>query len=349
MTIENPACPLPFSHHDTIQMGHGSGGRLMADLIDAIFKPAFANPILGQMDDSAVIDSMPGRLAFTTDSYVVDPLFFPGGDIGDLAVNGTVNDLSMSGARPLYLSAAFILEEGFPLADLQKITASMQRASLRAGVQIVCGDTKVVDRGKGDKLFITTSGIGLIQHPWTISSRSLQPGDAILVSGTLGDHGIAVLSQRRGLQFETQIRSDTAPLNEMVQSLLDACDDGVHALRDATRGGLTAVLNEFARASQVGIEIDGSRIPVQPAVANACELLGLDPLHLANEGKLVAVVQENRAEKALRALQNLPLGKQAAVIGRVVQEPAGQVSIKTGLGNWRILDQPAGEPLPRIC
>ncbi|MEW6741601.1 MAG: hydrogenase expression/formation protein HypE [Planctomycetota bacterium] len=343
------ACPLPISQHQTIQLAHGSGGRLMDHLIHELFLRAFDNPVLGRLDDHATLELGGLRLSVSTDSFVVDPLFFPGGDIGELAVNGTVNDVSMGGARPLFLTAGFILEEGFPLGDLERIVASMQHAAERAGVVIVAGDTKVVNRGKGDKVFINTTGIGVIEHDHTISCRRLAAGDRLLLSGTVADHGIAILSQREGLSFDTPIESDTAPLNELVHAMVAAGGSSVHALRDPTRGGLAATLDEFAQASAVSIRVQEAAIPVKPAVAGACELLGLDALHIANEGKLVAAVAPDRADRVLAVMRSHELGRDAACIGEVVAEPAGLVSVQTRLGPWRVLDRPAGEPLPRIC
>lgn len=342
-------CPLPITQHDTIQLGHGSGGKMMNDLIGKLFLWAFDNPYLNKLDDQAVVEINGVRLAISTDSFVVDPIFFPGGNIGELAVYGTVNDVCMSGGRPLFLAASVILEEGFPLADLRQVVESMAAAARRAGVMIVTGDTKVVNKGKGDKIFINTTGLGVLEHPWQISAGQIQPGDAVLLSGSLGDHGIAILSRREGLAFETPITSDTAPLHELVAAVLQAGGQAVHALRDPTRGGLAATLNEFAVAARVGIRIREDRIPVKPAVAGACEILGLDPLYVANEGKLVAVVAAARAEAVLHALQAHPLGREAALIGEVMAGSPGLVTMQTRLGGWRIVDLLVGEQLPRIC
>ena len=341
------SCPLPITEHDTIQLSHGSGGKLTNELISKLFVWAFDNPALRKQDDQAVIEIGDRKLSFTTDSFVVDPIFFPGGDIGELAVNGTVNDICMNGATPLYLSAGMIIEEGFPLTDLEKIVISMRDAAARAGVVIVTGDTKVVNRGKGDKIFINTAGIGLIEHDLDISSTNLKPGDVIILSGTIADHGIAVMSKRENLSFETPIESDTASLNSLVVTLLKA--GTARAMRDPTRGGLAATLNEFAQASKVGIRIREDKIPVNPAVTGACEILGLDPLYVANEGKLVAVVPKDRAEAVLKAMRAHPLGKDAVIIGDVVSEQSGMVSMMTRIGGWRIVDMPVGEQLPRIC
>lgn len=344
-------CPAPLQHYPAVVMGHGSGGRMMADLIAHLFVPHFQNDLLDQLGDSAVVE-LPGsdsvRLAFTTDSFVVRPLFFPGGDIGELAVNGTVNDLAMSGARPLALSAGFIIEEGLPMERLARLTASMAGACRFAGVTLAAGDTKVVERGHGDGLFINTAGLGLIPAGVDIAPRNARPGDVVIASGTLGDHGIAILSVREGLQFEAEVESDTAPLNGLVEAMLAAAPD-IHCLRDVTRGGLAAVLNELAAASQVGIEVEEERVPVTPAVHTACEMLGLDAWQIANEGKLVAVVAEAAAEAVVEAMRGHPLGGQAAMIGRVVADHARLVVNCTRIGGRRIVDLPPGELLPRIC
>ncbi len=334
-------------------MGHGSGGKMMADLIRHLFVPLFDNNLLAKLGDSTVLDipsdgSGHFRLAFTTDSFVVHPLVFPGGDIGELAVNGTVNDLAMSGARPLFLSAGFILEEGLPMDLLGQIAASVAAACEEAGVQLVAGDTKVVDKGHGDGLYINTSGIGIVPHGIEIGPSHAQAGDAVIVSGTMGDHGIAIMSVREGLEFETQIVSDTAPLNGLVEAMLMA-SPRIHCLRDATRGGLAAVLNELASASRVGIEFEEQRVPVNPAVGAACEMLGLDPFYVANEGKLVAIVPEEDAEAVLDAMRAHPFGQLASRIGCVVEEHPGIVVARTEIGGSRVLDLPAGVLLPRIC
>ncbi len=342
-------CPLPITQHDTIQLGHGSGGKMMNDLIGKLFLWAFDNPYLNKLDDQAVVEINGVRLAVSTDSFVVDPIFFPGGNIGELAVYGTVNDVCMSGGRPLFVAASVILEEGFPLEDLRRVVEAMAVAARRAGVQIVTGDTKVVNKGKGDKIFITTTGIGVIEHPWVISAGQIKPGDAVLLSGSIGDHGMAILSRREGLAFETAIVSDTAPLHELVAVVVQAGGAAVHALRDPTRGGLAATLNEFATTARVGIRLREDRIPVKPAVAGACEILGLDPLYVANEGKLVAVVAAPQAEAVLRAMRQHPLGHDAALIGDVVSDRPGLVTMQTRLGAWRMVDMLVGEQLPRIC
>lgn len=341
-------CPLPLRDQPDILLGHGGGGKLTAELIEHLFYPAFANDLLEARGDSAVLTFGAGRLAFTTDSFVVRPLFFPGGSIGELAVHGTVNDLAMMGAKPLYLSAGFILEEGLPISTLGGIVSLMGAAAREAGVRIVTGDTKVVDRGHGDGVFINTSGIGVIPDGVDIRPERVQPGDIVLVSGTLGDHGMAILSVREGLEFEAIIRSDCAPLNGMVEALLAAAP-GTRALRDATRGGAAAALNEIARAAGVGVMIDEQRVPVNPATAAACELLGMDALHVANEGKLVAFVPRAQAEAALAALRAHPFGAQAAIIGEAVETHPGVLVGRTGIGGRRVIDLQVGEQLPRIC
>lgn len=359
-------CPRPLQNYPTIVMGHGAGGKMMADLIEHLFAPAFDNEWLGQMGDSTAIDvsqvggqgsKVAGRrskVAFTTDSFVVSPLFFPGGNIGELAVYGTVNDLAMRGAKPLFLSAGFILEEGLPMETLGNIVTAMAAACRKAGVKIATGDTKVVQRGHGDGVYINTSGIGVIPEGVDIAPQNARPGDVVLVSGTMGDHGIAVLSVREGLAFESPIRSDTAPLNGLVEAMMAACKTSevgqpIHCLRDATRGGLAAVLNELAAASKVGIEFDERKVPIRPEVNAACEMLGLDPFYIANEGKLVAIVAEEAADKVLAAMREHEFGKDAAIIGRVVAEHPGLVTARTAIGGQRIVDVPAGELLPRIC
>jgi hydrogenase expression/formation protein HypE len=346
--LPGSTCPLPIFEHNQIVLGHGSGGKLSAQLIERIFLPAFSNPALDKLDDQAVLQVNGSRLAFTTDSFVVTPIFFPGGDIGDLAVNGTVNDLAMSGARPLYLSAAFILEEGLATEDLRRVVNSMREAAQAAGVQLVTGDTKVVNRGKGDKVFITTTGIGVVEKPVSISADRAQPGDKIILSGYIGDHGMAILSQRENLEFEGVIESDTAPLNGLVAAMLDASDE-IHCLRDATRGGVATVLNEIAGRSGVGMLLDETVIPVRETVRGACEILGLDPLYVANEGKLVAVVAADKAEAVLAAMRAHPYGWEARLIGEVVAEHPRMVLMKTEIGGTRVLDTLFGEQLPRIC
>jgi hydrogenase expression/formation protein HypE len=340
-------CPRPLQNYPTIVMGHGSGGRMMADLIEHLFAPAFDNQWLAQMGDSTALELPTGKTAFTTDSFVVSPLFFPGGNIGELAVYGTVNDLAMRGAKPLYLSAGFILEEGLPMEMLGNIVTAMAQACKQAGVKIVTGDTKVVQRGHGDGLYINTSGIGIIPEGVDINPLNAKPGDAVLVSGTMGDHGIAIMSVREGLTFETEIKSDTAPLNGLVEVMMAA--GKIHCLRDATRGGLAAVLNELAGSSRVGIEFNEMKVPIRPEVNAACEMLGLDPLYIANEGKLVAILPEDVAKNILSAMRGHEKGKDAAIIGRVVSDHSGLVTAKTSIGGMRVVDVPAGELLPRIC
>ncbi|HET6982789.1 MAG TPA: hydrogenase expression/formation protein HypE [Myxococcaceae bacterium] len=339
---------MPLVDSEQILLGHGSGGKLTAQLIERTLLPAFRNPILDQLDDQAVLPVAGGRLAFTTDSYVVTPIFFPGGDIGELAVNGTVNDLAVGGARPLWLSLAFILEEGLPLAELERVVASIRGAAERAGVTVVTGDTKVVGRGSGDKVFINTSGIGLVAEGVTLGSAQVRPGDAILVSGSIGDHGVAILSARERLGLEGDLASDTAPLHELCAAVLTAFP-GVHAMRDPTRGGVAATLVEIATRRKLGIDVDERAVPVKDVVRGACELLGLDPLLVANEGKLVVFVPEEGADRVLGAMRAHPLGRQSARIGRVVADHPGFVRLVTPIGGERILDLPFGESLPRIC
>lgn len=341
-------CPVPIAETKEILLGHGSGGKLTAQLIERLLLPAFRNPILEALDDQAIVTIDGTRLAFTTDSYVVTPIFFPGGDIGELAVNGTVNDLAMGGARPLFLSLALILEEGLALEDLRRVVESARRAAQQAGVPIVTGDTKVVGRGSGDKIFINTSGIGLVPPGVEMSSGRVRPGDAILLSGTIGDHGIAILSVREGLEFEGEIRSDTAALHELSAAVVAAAP-GIHAMRDPTRGGVAATLVEIASRRRVGIQVDERAIPIRDTVRGACEILGLDPLVVANEGKLVAFVPEKQSDRALDALRGHPLGRDAARIGTVTADHPGIVRLRTPIGGDRILDLPFGESLPRIC
>jgi hydrogenase expression/formation protein HypE len=333
---------------DRILLAHGSGGESSHELIASLFVRVFDNPLLHPLDDSATIPLEGLRLAFTTDSYVVTPIFFPGGDIGKLAVCGTVNDLSTSGARPLFLSSGFIIEEGFLLSDLKKIVSSMQKTASEAGVKIATGDTKVVNRGGADGIFINTAGIGLIPPGVMISGANARPGDQVLLSGTIGDHGVAILSAREGLQFSTALESDCAPLNDLVAKMVSASPE-IRCLRDPTRGGLSSTLNELARQSGVGIWVEESRIPVQEEVRGACELLGFEPWNLANEGKLVAIVAAGGAEAVLGAMQAHPLGRNAVRIGEVREDPPGKVLLRTPLGSTRILDMMVGEPLPRIC
>jgi hydrogenase expression/formation protein HypE len=342
------SCPLPLRDYPNIILGHGGGGRLSADLVEHLFLPAFAGSTLEKLGDAAVVPAPSGRLAFSTDSYVVHPLFFPGGSIGELAVHGTVNDLAMMGARPLYLSVAFILEEGLPLPTLGAIVDRMAAAAREAGVVIATGDTKVVDKGHGHGCYITTSGIGILAAGIDIGPDRARPGDAVLVSGTLGDHGMAVMSVREGLEFGTRLESDTASLAGLVATLL-AATPGVHVLRDPTRGGLASSLNEIAQSSRVGIFIEETSLPVRTEVQAACDLLGMDPVYVANEGKLTAIVAPESAETALAVLRRHPLGRDAAIIGRVTAEHPGLLVAKTAIGGKRVVPMQMGEQLPRIC
>jgi hydrogenase expression/formation protein HypE len=343
------SCPLPKSRYEQIVLGHGSGGLLTADLIQRIFVPGFGNEVLAALEDQAMLELPSGdRLAFTTDSFVVQPLFFPGGDIGKLAVHGTVNDLAVGGAVPRFLAAAFILEEGLELTQLSRVVASMREACDAAGVALVTGDTKVVDRGKGDQLFITTTGIGLVPAGRRLSIRHPRPGDRILVSGTVGDHGIAILSVREGLEFETVLESDTAPLTSLAQAVLDVCPE-TRWMRDPTRGGVSSALNELATAARVGVELDEAAIPLRTEVRGACEILGLDPLYVANEGKLVAVVPADKANAVLAAMRQHALGRAGALIGTVTADHPGLVILRSVVGGERVVAMLAGEQLPRIC
>ncbi|SRR6266581_2409144 len=335
-------------NHGRVDMSHGSGGRAMAQLIEELFAAAFDNDYLRQGNDGAVLPAAAGRLVMATDSHVVSPLFFPGGDIGCLSVHGTINDVAVMGATPLYLAAGFILEEGFALADLQRIVASMADAARLAGVPVVTGDTKVVEQGKGDGVFITTTGVGVVREGVNVSGDRARPGDRIIVSGTLGDHGMAIMAQRESLGFSSTIVSDTAALHGLIAALLDTGVD-VHVLRDPTRGGLATTLNEIARQSQVGMMLDETALPVNPEVAAACEFLGLDPLYVANEGKLVAIVAAADAARALAALRAHPLGARAAIVGTVHEDAQHFVQMTTGFGGRRIVDWLSGEQLPRIC
>lgn len=361
--LENPAidvsglttCPLPRYEYDRILLGHGSGGGLSADLMRRVFLTGYGNDVLAALEDQATVRlgvngsaDAGSRLAFTTDSFVVRPLFFPGGDIGKLAVHGTVNDLAVGGAVPLFLSAAFILEEGLPLADLERIVKSMRVACEEAGVKLVTGDTKVVDRGKGDGVFITTSGIGLVPEGLNLSIRHARPGDKIIVSGTIGDHGITIMSVREGIEFETVLESDSAPLNGLVAAAL-ASGGRIKCMRDPTRGGVSSTLNELAQASNVGVAIDEHALPIKPEVRAACEMLGLDPLYVANEGKLIAVAAREDAQKVLAVMRRHPLGKNAAIIGEIVADHAGMVVLRSLVGGERVVTMLAGEQLPRIC
>lgn len=349
------SCPLPKSQYDRILLGHGSGGMLTGELIQKVFIPAFDNNVLSRMEDQATVrvgadgNTLQGQcIAFTTDSFVVRPLFFPGGDIGTLAVHGTVNDLAVGGAKPLFLSAAFILEEGLPIEDLKRIVASMKQACDESGVALVTGDTKVVDRGKGDQIFITTSGIGVVPEGRNLSIRSARPGDKVLVSGTIGDHGIAIMSLREGIEFETVLQSDSASLAGLTETMLESCPS-IRCMRDPTRGGVSSALNELADASEVGVRLIESTLPLKPEVKAACEMLGLDPLYVANEGKLIAVVPPEVAQKLLEAMRSHPLGRDACIIGDIVADHPGMVVMKSLVGGERVVTMLAGEQLPRIC
>jgi hydrogenase expression/formation protein HypE len=331
-----------------VEMAHGAGGRATNELIRTLFHKHLANEWLAQANDQAAFDVAAGRMVMSTDAHVISPLFFPGGDIGSLSVHGTINDVAMAGARPLYLSAAFVLEEGLALADLERIVASMARASRDAGVPIVTGDTKVVEKGKGDGVFITTTGIGVVPAGVNVSGDRARPGDAILVSGTLGDHGIAVLSKRENLTFETEILSDSAPLHGLVADMVAAVP-GIHTLRDPTRGGLASTLNEIAKQSRAGMRLTETAIPFKPDVLAACELLGIDPLYIANEGKLIAICAGDDAERLLAVMRAHPLGREAAIVGEVIEDDHAFVQMRTKFGGNRMVDWLAGDPLPRIC
>ncbi|WP_285648582.1 hydrogenase expression/formation protein HypE [Actinomycetospora sp. NBRC 106375] len=347
--IERARRRRPRVREQRVTLAHGAGGKATQTLIEAVFVEAFRNPVLEQLEDGASVQVGDARLAFTTDSFVVSPLFFPGGDIGDLAVNGTVNDLAVCGARPLHLSAGFILEEGFPIADLRRVAASMARAAAAAGVTIVTGDTKVVRRGQADGCFVTTAGIGVRERAVTLSAGAARPGDAVIVSGPIGDHGVTVMLARGELDIEADVVSDTAPMHELAAGVLDAAGDGARVLRDATRGGVATILNEIATASQGAIVVDEAAVPVREEVNGAAELLGIDPLYVACEGRLVAVVDPSRTEAVMTALRAHPLGEGAAVIGHVGDDPPGLVLLRTAFGGTRIVDLLVGDPLPRIC
>lgn len=341
-------CPIPLRTHPNIVMGHGGGGKLSAELVEHLFLPAFQNAILENLGDSAALTVGNSRLAFSTDSYVVRPLFFPGGNIGDLAVNGTVNDIAMSGAQPLYLSTGFILEEGLPLATLGAIVETMGRAARAAGVTLVTGDTKVVDKGHGDGIFINTSGFGLIPAGVQIAPQQARPGDVVILSGEIGLHGVAIMSVREGLEFGVTIESDSAPLHDLVAAML-AVTPEIHVLRDPTRGGAASSLNEIAKAAKVGITYQENKLPVPEVVAAACDILGMDPIYVANEGKLIAIVPAKVAEPLLERMRQHPLGRQAVMIGTVTDQHPGLVVAKTRIGGTRIVDMQIGEQLPRIC
>lgn len=342
------ACPIPINDYPNVLLAHGGGGRLMHQLIEKMFVPAFNNTLLESRHDGAVFNLEGRKLAFTTDSYVVQPLFFPGGDIGTLSIYGTVNDLAMCGAQPLYLSAGFILEEGLPMETLWRVVQSVQRAAAHANVQLVTGDTKVVDRGKGDGIFINTAGIGVITHDLVVSPASIKPGDLVLVNGDLGRHGIAIMAMREGLAFESTIESDCAPLADLVQTLL-AANIEIHCLRDLTRGGLASALNEIAETARLQINLEEKNIPVREDVQGACEILGLDPLYIANEGRFIAFMPPAEVERALRVMRAHPLGEGAHIIGEVKKESSGLVTMTSIIGANRIVDMLSGEQLPRIC
>lgn len=348
VTIESAVCPLPLQHTEYVVLGHGSGGKLSHDLIARLFLPPFDNPILRAGDDAGIIALNGARLALSTDSHVVAPLFFPGGDIGRLAVCGTVNDLAMMGATPRYLTVGFILEEGLDIAVLERVVASVRAAAEEANVQIAAGDTKVVQKGKADGLYINTAGVGVLADGIDISGANARPGDVVILSGTMGDHGIAVLSARGELDFEAQVTSDVAPLNHLVHEMC-AASANLHVLRDPTRGGVATTLNEIAQQSNVGIVLTEDRLPINPAVSAACEMLGFDPLYVANEGKLLAIVSPQDAERLLDVMRASRYGKQAAVIGHVTAEPRGRVLMQTAIGSTRVVDVLMGELLPRIC
>jgi hydrogenase expression/formation protein HypE len=342
------SCPLPFTSDDFIVLGHGSGGRLSARLMEQVFLPAFQNPALDRMDDQAVFDVPAGRMAMSTDTYVVKPLFFPGGNIGELAVYGTVNDLAVGGAIPKYLSAGFVLEEGLPLDLLRKIVASMAEAAHRCGVEIVTGDTKVVEKGSGDQIFINTAGVGFVPDGVSFSAAKVRPGDRIILNGSLGEHGITILSQREGLELGGDLHSDAAPLHELCAAVM-AVAPGLHAMRDLTRGGLSSALNEIARSARVGVEINERAIPICEQVRGACEIFGLDPLYVANEGKMIAFVPEAEAEAVVAAMQSHEYGRQTRIIGQVTEKHPRMVTMRTSLGTERIVDMLAQDQLPRIC
>ena len=344
----NPACPIPIAQYPLVLLAHGGGGKLMHNLIGKMFLTAFRNPLLDTQHDAAVVDLAGKKIAFTTDSYVVRPLFFPGGDIGSMAVHGTVNDLAMAGARPLYLSAGFILEEGLPMETLWKIVCSMRDAAKKCGVQIITGDTKVVDKGKGDGIFINTSGIGVVEHDQKIAPQNVQPDDVILVSGDLGRHGMAIMAVREGLEFESQIESDSAPVHEMVLQWLKAGIE-IHCLRDLTRGGLTSALNEISEAANLTFLIEEKLIPVREDVHAACEILGLDPFQVACEGRFVAFIPERDVTRAMAVLHSHPAGQGACIIGKAGSERSPKVLLKSLVGVQRVLDMATGEQLPRIC
>ena len=345
---QGPVCPIPINDYPAVLLAHGGGGKLGNHLVEKMFVPQFANALLSQMHDGSVVDINGTRIAMSTDSYVVKPITFPGGSIGELAVNGTVNDLAMCGAKPMYLSAGFVIEEGFPMEELWRVVTAMQRAAENAGVQIITGDTKVVDKGKGDGIFINTAGIGIVPPGVDIRPARATPGDIVILNGPIAAHGMAIMSAREGLEFETTIRSDTAALNGLVECMLKACPD-IHVLRDPTRGGVASATNEVARSAQVGIELDESRIIIADEVRAACEILGFDPLYVANEGLVLALVPADFAESVVRAMRTHPLGAESTAIGRVVRDHGGVVLLSTIIGGTRVVDMLSGEQLPRIC
>ena len=342
------SCPVPISEYKNVLLAHGGGGKLTHQLIQKMFLSQFGNEFLAPLHDGAIVNVNGSRLAFSTDSYVINPIFFPGGDIGELAVNGTINDLAMCGATPLYLSSALIIEEGFAMEDLWRVVLSMQRAAAAGGVKLVTGDTKVVDRGKGDKIFVNTSGIGSIPEGVNIDPTSIRPGDKILINGPIAVHGIAIMSVREGLEFETEIKSDTAALNGLVSTMLNATKS-IRVLRDPTRGGVASVLNELAESSQIGLRIHEESIPISDEVRGACEILGLDPLYVANEGKVIAVVPPEQADVVLAAMRSHPLGAESQIIGEAIAGHKGTVLMQSNIGGSRVVDMLSGEQLPRIC
>lgn len=347
-SLENYSCPIPISDYEKVTLAHGGGGTLSQKLIQKMFLPQFDNPLLNLQHDGAIFEVNGNKLAFSTDSYVVKPIFFPGGNIGELAVNGTVNDLAMCGANPLYISAGFIIEEGFSMEELWQIILSMKKAAEKAGVQIVTGDTKVVDKGKGDKIFINTSGVGVINENRNISPLNCKAGDKIILSGKIAQHGIAIMSAREGLEFDSEVKSDTAALNKLVDEMFNTSQN-IHVLRDPTRGGISSALNEIAQSSNLGMMIYEKDIPVDEQVRAACEILGLDPLYIANEGKLIAIVDPADAGKVLTVMRNNELGLDASIIGEVNEQNYGKVIMKTTIGSKRVVDMLSGEQLPRIC
>ena len=347
-SLENFSCPIPISEYPNVTLAHGGGGTLSQKLIQKMFLPQFDNPLLNLQHDGAIFEAGKSKLAFSTDTYVVNPIFFPGGNIGELAVNGTVNDLAMCGATPKYLSVGFIIEEGFSMEELWQIILAMKKAAEFAKVQIVTGDTKVVDKGKGDKIFINTSGVGIINVGRNISPLNCKHGDKIILSGKIAQHGMAIMSAREGLEFESEIKSDTAALNKLVDNIFEVSEN-IHVLRDPTRGGISSSLNEIAQSSNFGMQINETEIPIDEQVKAACEILGLDPLYIANEGKLIAIVDNSDAEKILEKMRQSEFGKDAVIIGEITEENPGKVIMKTSIGSNRVVDMLSGEQLPRIC